>query len=140
MTKMTTEVTMLEGISDTFAKFTPNISLNDWKKLAVNYAANTKLDEKSIAFIRRQNAELGKDDFSRLIKNTENFVSLDTTQNEFVFHTQLYSQLNGEKVKDLENFNAKVYDRIFKTPSSDKWLGLYQSDIYTALDGGGIIK
>jgi hypothetical protein len=140
MTKMTTEVTMLEGISDTFAKFTPNIKLDDWKKLAVNYAANTKLDEKSIAFIRHQNAELGNEDFSRLIKNTENFVSLDTTQNEFVFHTQLYAWLNGETVKDLEKFNATVYDRIFKTPSSDKWLGLYQTDIYTALDGGGIIK
>ncbi len=140
MTKMVTEVSTLAGISDDFSKFSPSFDFTDWKKLSKTYAPDTKLDEKSIAFIRRQNLELSKEEFSNLIANTENYVAMDTTQNEFVFHTQLYSWLNGETVKDLEKFNAKIYDRIFKTPSSDKWLGLYQTDIYTALDGGGIIK
>jgi hypothetical protein len=140
MTKMITEVPLLIGLSDNFTKFSPNISLDDWKKLSANYSVNTNLDGNSVAFIRRQNPELSKTDFSRLITNTENFVALDTTQNEFVFHAQLYVWLNAETVRDLEGFNANVYSRIFKTPSSDKWLGLYQTDIYTALDGGGIIK
>lgn len=140
MTKMTTEVSILEGISDNFSKYTPNMSLDDWKKLAVNFASNTKLDEKSVAFIRQQNAGLSQEEFFRLIANTEKFIALDTTQNDFVFHPQLYVWLNSENVSDLEKFNAQIYDRIFKTPTSDKWLGLYQTDIYTALDGGGIIK
>jgi hypothetical protein len=140
MTKMITEVPILQGLSDNFTKFSPNISVDDWTKLSAAFSATTKLDEKSVAFIRRQNHELSKTDFTRLIANSEKFVALDTTQNEFVFHTQLYVWLSGETVKDLEKFNADVYSRIFKTPSSDKWLGLYQTDVYTALDGGGIIK
>ncbi len=30
--------------------------------------------------------------------------------------------------------SQSVYAEIFKTPSSDKWLGLYSTDIYSALD------
>ena len=41
---------------------------------------------------------------------------------------------------DLEDLNAAVYDKIFQTPNYDKWLGLYSPDVYTALDGNGIIR
>ena len=73
----------------------------------------------------------------------DNFVALDTTRNEFLFHTKLYEWLNENgrgRIVDLEALNAQVYDRIFLTPNHDKWLGLYSSDVYTALDGNGIIK
>jgi hypothetical protein len=43
-------------------------------------------------------------------------------------------------VLPLEDFNAQVYDQIFQTPNYDKWLGLYSNDIYTALDGNGVVN
>ncbi len=69
-----------------------------------------------------------------------NFIALDTTRNDFLYHTKLYEWLNRGSVGDLENFNTRVYADIFQTPNSDKWLGLYSTDVYTALDGNGIIK
>jgi hypothetical protein len=41
---------------------------------------------------------------------------------------------------DLDKFNEKVYAELFLTPRSDPWLGLVSADVYTALDGGGIVK
>jgi hypothetical protein len=57
-----------------------------------------------------------------------------------LFHTKLYEWLNQNNTSDLESLNARVYDEIFRTPNTDKWLGLYSSDVYTALDGNGIIR
>ena len=75
-----------------------------------------------------------------MLARLETFVSIDTTRNEFLFHGKLYEWLNRTPNADLEELNARVYDQMFKTPNSDKWLGLYSSDVYTALDGNGIIK
>jgi hypothetical protein len=59
-----------------------------------------------------------------------------------LYHAKLYEWLNdGSRGKtNLESFNSRVYDQIFQTPDYDKWLGLYSPDVYTALDGNGIIK
>jgi hypothetical protein len=140
MTKKTTEIAFLNALEDKFSRFTPKMTIDDWQKLAFHYANNTKFDASSRAFIKRQNPDLSNEEFSRLIANTEKYVSLDTTQNDFIFHMQIYGWINERKITDLEALNSRIYDRIFKTPDSDKWLGLYQSDIYTALDGNGIVR
>jgi hypothetical protein len=41
---------------------------------------------------------------------------------------------------ELETLNSSIYADIFKTPDSDKWLGLYSTDVYTALDGNGVTR
>jgi hypothetical protein len=144
VTKMITERNILTGISDNFSRYAPQINLDDWKKLSAYYAGNTKLDDASIAFIKRQNKQTGLtgEQFASLLTNLKNYVALDTTRNDFLFHTKLYEWLNQERAKplELESFNSKVYADLFKTPDSDKWLGLYNADVYTALDGNGIIK
>jgi hypothetical protein len=153
VTKMTTERTILvdingkftpfsPDISDNFARFDPNINLEDWKKLAKLYAGATKFDEATIAFIKRQNARTGLTEAqtTSLLTTLVNYVALDTTRNDFLFHTKLYEMLNQDNKIDLEGFNSRVYADLFKTPDSDKWLGLYNTDVYTALDGNGIIK
>ncbi len=140
MTKMVTEASILRDINDGFIKFTPNIAISDWKKLSSVYATNTKIDDASAKFISRQNSSMSQTELKNLLSNTETYISLDTTQNEFVFHTQLYSWLNSGLNEDLEKLNTKIYDKIFRTPNSDKWLGLYSTDIYTALDGNGIVN
>jgi hypothetical protein len=130
-------------VYDDFAKFEPAVNFDDWNKLSKLYSPNLKIDENSVAFIRRQNAKTGlsEDEFKAMFAKLDQFVALDTTRNDFLFHTKLYEWLNrGRGAGDLESLNSQVYDQIFKTPNYDKWLGLYSSDVYTALDGNGIIK
>lgn len=131
-------------VYDDFAKFEPSINFDDWNKLTSAFSTPERLDTNSIAFIRRQNAKTGlsENEFTGMFAKLDNFVALDTTRNEFLFHTKLYEWLNENRrgrIVDLEAFNAQVYDRLFQTPNTDKWLGLYSSDVYTALDGNGII-
>ncbi len=132
-------------VYDDFAKFEPSVHYDDWNKLARAYSVNNTLDANSIAMIRRQNSKTGlsEDDFKGLFTKLDSFIALDTTRNDFLFHTKLYEWLNDNRRTgslDLESLNAMVYDQIFQTPNYDKWLGLYSSDVYTALDGNGIIK
>jgi hypothetical protein len=135
------EVSILR-VFDDFAKFEPQINSDDWNKLARIYSPSAKLDKKSIEFVRRQNAKTGltETEFTGLFAKLENFLALDTTRNDFLFHTRLFEMLNQGRAGDLETFNARVYADIFKTPNSDKWLGLYSPDIYTALDGNGFVE
>ena len=56
-------------------------------------------------------------------------------------HTKLYTWLRTDPDRgDLEKLNKKVYDSLFLTPQSDPWLGLFSTDLYTALDNGGVKK
>ena len=139
---MVTESTILRDLYDNFSRYEPQINLDDWHKLAKIYTGGTKIDAASEAFIRRQNAKTGlsEAEFASLIEKLEKYIALDTARNDFLFHPKLYSWLNQETVTDVEKFNARVYAEIFKTPDSDRWLGMYAPDVYTALDGGGIIK
>ena len=130
-------------VYDDFAKFEPSIKFDDWGKLSKNYSPNPGIDANSVAMIRRQNAKTGltKAEFDGLFTKLDSFIALDTTRNDFLFHAKLYEWLNQPRgVGELEAFNARVYDQLFRTPNTDKWLGLYSSDVYTALDGNGIIK
>ena len=130
-------------VYDDFAKFEPSIKFDDWEKLAKIYASSSDLDANSVAMIRRQNAKTGltKAEFDGLFAKLDSFIALDTTRNDFLFHAKLYDWLNQPRgVSKLETFNARVYDQLFRTPNTDKWLGLYSSDVYTALDGNGIIR
>ncbi|MDQ3802044.1 MAG: hypothetical protein M3384_21675 [Acidobacteriota bacterium] len=141
-TKMVTEESLLRNIYDNFSRYEPQMNLDDWNKLARLYAGGTKIDAESLAFIRRQNARSGlsEAEFASLVEKLEKYIALDTARNDFLFHPKLYAWLNAGAVTDVENFNTRVYAEIFKTPDSDKWLGMYAPDVYTALDGGGIIK
>lgn len=143
MAKMmaTDEISLLR-VYDNFSIFAPQFDFSDWEKLAAIYSPAPVLDEASTAFVRRQTSKTGLTDaeFGKMFTKLRGFVGLDTTRNDFLYHMQLYSWLNDARTGDLEAFNARVYADIFKTPNSDKWLGLYSTDIYTALDGNGIVK
>jgi hypothetical protein len=144
-TKMvvTDEISLLR-VYDSFYSFEPNIDFSEWEKLAGIYSPSPALDESSIAFVRRQTARTGlsEAEFEKMLTKLRSFVALDTTRNEFLYHTQLYSWLStmSSSTFDLEAFNRDIYASVFLTPDSDKWLGLYSTDVYTALDGNGITK
>ena len=135
------EVSLLR-VYDDFSRFEPQINLDSWNKLAKVYSPTAGIDVASNGFIRRQNRNTGltETEFAGMFAKLDNFLALDTTRNDFLFHTTLYEWLNARRTMTLERFNSQVYDVLFKTPENDKWLGLYSTDVYTALDGNGIIK
>lgn len=138
---VTDEISLLR-VYDHFTMFAPQFDFSDWEKMAAVYSPTPVLDEASTSFVRRQTAKTGLTDaeFDKMLAKVRTFVGLDTTRNDFLYHMQLYSWLNDSPVNDLEAFNSRVYAELFKTPDSDKWLGLYSTDVYTALDGNGITK
>ena len=143
---MVTDEIGLLRFYDVFMQYANRVDFGEWQRLADRYSPATSLDDETIAFVRRQTSKtrLTSVQFDRMFAKLRSFVGLDTTRNDFLYHTQLYSRLNmeavenGGKATDLEAFNSWVYAELFKTPDSDKWLGLYSTDVYTALDGNGL--
>lgn len=143
VTKSATELVLVEQISfNDFKTLNENTNLESWRKIAASFAEYTELDSSALYFIRQQTLKSGlsEAEFKKLAENLRNSIALDTARNEYLFETKIHEWLAANPSPDLEKFNEKVYAELFLTPSSDKWLGLYSSDIYVALDGGGIIK
>lgn len=141
VTKSITETSILRAMTmatKTLGKMTDEAA---WKKIAQLHAADAILDSNSIALIKRQNPALTEAELARLLKNFQELVALDTVRNEYLMHTELYEWLMQEPVRDdLEKLNEQVYAKLFLTPRSDPWLGLFSTDVYTALDNGGVVK
>ncbi len=140
-TKAITETSILRAMTmatETLGKMTDE---DAWKKIAQLHASDVILDSNSIALIKRQNPTLSEEDLARLLKNFQELLALDTVRNEYLMHTELYTWLMRDPVRDdVEKLNDQVYAKLFLTPRSDPWLGLFSADVYTALDNGGIIK
>lgn len=141
VTKMMTETTILRSmtsVSDALGRITDEDS---WRKIAQLHANDAKLDERSLALIKSQNASLSTEELANMIRNFEELVALDTVRNEYMMHPKLYLLLTDDSLREnLENFNDHVYATLFLTPKSDPWLGLVAPDVYTAIDKGGISK
>lgn len=135
------EISILDSISDDFSKYRAQLDLGDWRKLSALYSPGAKIDANGIAFIKRQTKDaVSTEQFTGLVKNLEEFAALDTTMNDFMFRTRIYGILSENNNQTLDQINERIYAEIFLTPRSDEWLGLYSPDIYTALDGNGIVK
>lgn len=141
MTKAITEVNILQGMNmatDELGKITDEAA---WKKIAQLHPSDAQLDNGSIVLIKGQNPTLPDKDFVTLVRKFQELVALDTVRNEYLMHTKLYTWLMKDPARDdVEKLNKKVYDELFLTPQSDPWLGLLPSDLYTALDNGGVVK
>lgn len=141
VTKKVVEMPVLKDITSDMTKYgEEQINLENWKQIAKLSGREAKLDENTIAFIRRQTAKnnLSEAEFKSLISKLEEYVSVDTARNEFLLRPTLLVWLTKGEGTDLAKMNEKVYSELFLTPSADKWLGLYAPDVYTALDGNGI--
>lgn len=147
VTKAVVESNLVNSISSDTRTLERMTDEDTWKKIAALYYAETKLDARSIALIRRQNPYTGDmatrsaDPFALLVENFERAIALDTVRNEYLLHSKLYAWLLGDRTRnDLDAFNEKVYAELFLTPSSDPWLGLVQPNTYTGLSNDGIVK
>ncbi len=143
MAKSMVEIRVLKNITPDLTQYGgEQIDLGQWKKIAALTGNEAKLDAASVSFIRNQTVKnsLTQKDFERLIRNLEGYMSVDTARNEFLMRPTLLVWLNKGLDRDLDKLNEKVYAELFLTPNEDKWLGLYSTDVYTALDGNGIVR
>lgn len=150
MTKVFVEANMLKAIIGAPAALGTITDQAAWNKIAQLHIADAQLDTRSLGLIRRQTLGALSSDgsdknkskaFTALTERLQQNIALDTVRNEYLLHTKLYSWLMVEKdYRDVKKLNAKVYSDLFLTPASDPWLGLFSPEVYTALEGGGIIR
>ena len=141
VTKAITETSILRAMTAPTEALGEVTDEEAWKKIAQLHLRHTMLDEHSIALIKRQNPALSNEEFARLLRRFQDLIALDTVRNEYMLHSKLYTWLMRDPARDnVEKLNEKVYASLFLTPNSDPWLGLFLTDVYTALDNGGVIK
>jgi hypothetical protein len=143
ITKRVTEVDILKAITADATALEAATDISAWNKIAALHSGEVRLDRASLAFIARQNPALGANSelLSRTLSNLEQYLALDTVRNEYMMHTKLHGWFaTGLALASLDKLNERVYAELFQTPDTDPWLGLYSPDVYTALEGGGVIK
>lgn len=151
MTKAVTEVSILRGITTDARELAAATDDAAWAKIAALHAEDARLDERSIALVRRHTPAASEtasgaqasapDQLSRTVENLERNMALDTVRNEYVLRNKIHAWLaTGPRNTGVEQLNERVYAELFLTPGSDPWLGLYSPDAYTALENGGIVK
>lgn len=141
LTKAATEMTILREMTGVFDSLGQITDEDAWKKIAQLHSSLAVLDDRSIALIKRQNPGLSDEEMERLLRKFQDLIALDTVRNEYLLHSTLYTWLMSDPARgDVEKLNEKVYASLFLTPNSDPWLGLFSTDVYTALDNGGVVK
>ncbi len=142
VTKSAVEMPTVRSITYDSEALKKSTTFEEWKKLSELFG-KAKIDENSKNFILHKadsKEAMSNKEFASLISNLEKYVSIDTVQNEYIFHTKIYQWLNEGLYLDVETFNDRVYSELFLTPKSDKWLGLYSPDIYSAIENNGVVK
>lgn len=140
MTKSVTEFSILRAMASATERLEKMTDEDAWKKLAQLHSSDAVLDARSVSLIKRQNPALTDREFSGLLQKFQELIALDTVRNEYLLHSKLYMWLVEPIRDDVEKLNEQVYAELFLTPRSDPWLGLFSTDLYTALDNGGVVK
>jgi hypothetical protein len=122
-----------------------------WQAVADLHRQDVKLDDASVALMRRE-APVAKDaalravsksrvedPILRVVRAFEEAMTLDTVRNEYLLHRRIHEQFadKAATTANVDTLNEWVYAELFRTPSSDPWLGLAPRDVYTALEGDG---
>ncbi|BAZ16396.1 hypothetical protein NIES4071_82720 [Calothrix sp. NIES-4071] len=144
VTKMRVEAPMLQGMSPSTSNPAPLREITDqatWQRIAQLYVNDAKLDKNSVALInsKRFNQKGTSNDLQRIVSNFETAMALDTVRNEYMLHRQIHQWFTQPNVTSNVNIlNERVYAQLFLTPSSDPWLGLMNSEAYSAIENDGI--
>lgn len=123
-----------------------------WQAIADLHRSDVKLDEASVALMRREappaadaarisiSKSRQEDPILRVVKLFEDSMTLDTVRNEYLLHRRIHEAFaagDAATTNNVDMLNEWVYAELFLTPSSDPWLGLAPRDVYTALEGDG---
>ncbi|HEV8579617.1 MAG TPA: hypothetical protein VGX68_11115 [Thermoanaerobaculia bacterium] len=143
--KMVVEQPILRAIMDEADKAAPApelprelANLNDEKlqKVADFRRDFVHLDAESRAFLLRKQGIEDPQDADRTVASFEKTMALDEVINEYRTGPAILLKLSDPEVLkdfDLEAFNLWVYEKVFRTPLSDPWLGLAPEDVYSGL-------
>lgn len=142
VTKISTEASLLRGLtmgSDLLRNATDDVR---WKKIAQLHLADAQLDARSIGLIQRETRKvLGKTELNNLLQKLQLNLAIDSVRNEYLLHNKIYAWLIEDRGRSgLDTFNDKVYAELFLTPASDPWLGLFTADTYMALEDAGVVR
>lgn len=141
VTKAITETSILRAMVSATEELGKITDEAGWRKIAQLHSSDAVLDDRSISLIKRQNPTLTDKELSRLLQRFQDLIALDTVRNEYMLHAKLYTWVVNDPVRDdVEKLNEQVYAKLFLTPKSDPWLGLFSADVYTALDNGGVVR
>jgi hypothetical protein len=56
-----------------------------------------------------------------------------------MLHSQIHQWfIQGDGTSKVNLLNEKIYAELFLTPNSDPWLGLMNSESYSAVDNDGV--
>ncbi len=73
-----------------------------------------------------------------LIQTLEQNVARDTRNNRRNFEPAIHAYFVNAAQPDFVQLNRAIYDKLFRTPASDSWLGLAPADAFVALRNGGV--
>lgn len=73
-----------------------------------------------------------------LIKKLEESAARDTKINKTNFEPAIHAYFVNEAAPDFDKLNRAIYDKLFRTPASDPWLGLAPADAFVAIQNGGV--
>lgn len=143
VTKMAAELPAVSLLQDdevlTFAAMSDSLN---WKRIG-QLRRQFDFSDETMRFIRRQVSgapELTERNFAQMTAQLKQNIAADTARNEYLLHTRIYKLISENPSWNSSRLNEFIYDRLFLTPSSDVWLGLYFSADYTGLDGNGVIQ
>jgi hypothetical protein len=122
-----------------------------WVKLGELHQEDAILAENSRELIRRKQPQLASlnaadkgnnsDPIPELVNKFQKLIAIDSIRNEYLLHSQIHEwMISRFTPTDVESLNTRVYEQLFLTPNSDRWLGLMPGDGYTGIDRDGIIK
>jgi hypothetical protein len=126
-------------VTDTLKQATDNPL---WVKLGHLHREDAVLAPNSQALMRRKQPQFPprvRDGFADLVDKFQNLIAIDSIRNEYLLHSQLHQWLMTTNYT-VDTLNDRVYDRLFLTPNSDRWLGLMPTDGYTGIEKDGIIQ
>lgn len=157
--KSAIEVPMLRnGAQDTLVRERDRLdalsSASMWQRIAALHSDEATLDPATIRLIQYKQPPTATDamlitasktvvesPMVRMLRNLQRSIAEDTVRNEYQLHARIHEWFaDGAAPTNLDALNSKIYAELFLTPNSDPWLGLAPSDVYSALDGGGLVQ
>jgi hypothetical protein len=121
----------------------PETEASAWARIAALHDGDVKLDAASLAVMRSQYqaSPITDEAFSRMVKNLERNLALDSVRNRYLIHNRIHQWFaDGTAKQDVDALNEQVYAKLFLTPGSDPWMGLVTPDTYSGLVDDGLIE
>ena len=143
VTKLATERSLLRGLARERRVLEVRPEDVVWRQVAAAHLDDARLDSNSKALMRNKNPEVfaSSQQLQYAVQTLEQTIATDTARNEHIFHARIHQWLMSPvMVNDVDRLNESVYASLFLTPSSDIWLGLYPTEVYSGIENDGVKK